>query len=297
LVVTHQPAALLVSVLLIAPYALWRGGSFVRAGGGIALGLALTAVYVVPALMLPMNQAQMYRPFFRVADLYFWNWNGSLLTVLAPQIMMTIFGVILARGRGFWSLTTFALAAVVVGPLPVLMLPILDKVQFPWRAIMLIEFCVVTKLALDAAPPPKVYGWVYPVMLAGILIQPPAHEALARFPDATEYLPSAAIRPDTQPVGLPPPDYLRLPQRSQAGGMVTLRKFNFPSWTSCRPITGVLVSFPQGCEARIGITPPERIGGWISLSALLAWLAAAATLAHRRRLSWRRIAPQATAPA
>ena len=284
LVMTHLPIALLISVLLIAPYALWRRGSFVRAGLGLALGLGMAAIYLVPALTLPMNTAQMYRHYFRVGDLYFWNWDGRLLKVLAPQIMMTVLALILARGRSFWSIWTYVLCAVVVGVLPVLMLPILDKVQFPWRCLMLIEFCVLTKLALDPRALTRPVAIVYPIMLLALVLHPPAHEPLDRFPDATEYLPAVAIRPDTEPVGLPPQDYLDLPQRMAFRGGVLHRKFNFPAWQSCAPLIGPLVITPPGCEARIGLTPPERIGGAISLAALAAWLTALlAGLAFRKR--------------
>ena len=115
LVMTHLPTALLISALLIAPYAIVRRGALVRAGLGIALGIALAAIYLAPALMLPMNTAQMYRPNFRVADLYFWNWTGPIVRILAPQLMMTTLLAILARGRSFWSIWTFVLCAVVVG--------------------------------------------------------------------------------------------------------------------------------------------------------------------------------------
>ena len=71
------------------------------------------------------------------------------------------------------------------------MLPILDKVQFPWRTLMLIEFCVVTKLSLDPRTLTRPVALLYPVMLAAIIIQPPVREDLSRYPDATEYLPPA----------------------------------------------------------------------------------------------------------
>jgi hypothetical protein len=285
LVMTHLPTALLISVLLIAPYALYRRGDLIRAGLGIGLGLGMAAIYLVPALMLPMNTAQMYRPYFRVADLYFWNWHGSLLSVLAPQIMMTIVALILARGKSFWSVWTYVLCAVAVGLVPILMLPILNKVQFPWRTLMLIEFCVVTKLALDPRTLTRPVAVLYPLMLLTIVLHAPVREPLDRFPDATEYLPAAAIRPDTQPVGFPPAEYLRLPERSNTAGMVTWRRFNFPAWTGCGDYPGVLVTAPQGCTPQIGLTAPERIGGAISLAALAAWLTALLAGLARRRAS------------
>jgi hypothetical protein len=272
LVMTHLPTALLVSALLMAPYILWKRGDLVRTGAGMALGLALAAIYLVPALTLPLNTAQMYRQNFRVADLYVWNWTWPIARVIAPQLLMMTFLAILARGRSVWSLWSYVLCAVVLGLIPVLMLPILDKVQFPWRALMLIEFCVATKLALDPRALSRPVGLIYPVMLLGLMIQPPVKAPLGRFPDATEYLPAAVVGPATEPVDLPPPAYLAMAERTHAGATVTLRRFNFPSWTSCRPIEGVLVTIPEGCEARIAITGPEKLGAGISLAALLAWL-------------------------
>jgi hypothetical protein len=283
LVMTHLPTALLISVLLIAPYALYRRGALVRAGLGVALGLALAAIYLAPALLLPMNTAQMYRPYFRVADLYFWNWHGSLLSVLAPQIMMMLLALILARGRGFWSVWTYILCAIAVGLIPILMLPILNKVQFPWRTLMLIEFCTLTKLALDAKTLSRPVALVYPIMLLAIVFHPPVREPLDRFPEATEYLPPAAIRPDTQPIGLPPPEYIKRPERTVADGQVTWRRFNFPAWTRCAAGEGVLVTAPEGCTPEIGLTPPERIGGAISLAGLAAFLTVMLVGLARRR--------------
>src|SRR5205085_661182 len=118
------------------------------------------------------------------------------------------------RGRSVWTLWSYVLCAVVLGLIPVLMLPVLDRVQFPWRALMLIEFCVATKLALDPRALSRPVGLVYPVMLLGLMIQPPVKEPLGRFPDATEYLPPAAVGPGTQPVDLPPPAYLVMAERT-----------------------------------------------------------------------------------
>jgi hypothetical protein len=159
---------------------------------------------------------------------------------------------------------------------------VLNRVQFAWRSLMLVEFCIVTAVALRAKAPSRLLALAYPVLIASLVVIPPARIDLSRFQDATEYMPAAALRLPVRTIDLPRKDILNLPPRSEANGLITLRRFNFPSWRSCRPIEGILVSYPVGCEAKLVATASERIGALVSFSGLAA-LGALAWSSRRRR--------------
>jgi hypothetical protein len=268
LVLTHLPTALLISVLLIPPFALWMRGDLGKAAMGIGLGLALAGVYLIPALTLPMNVELMTRHHYGVWDSFVWNWGSKNL--MGPIILVVVAMAVLTASKRFWSILAIVLAAVALGLIPVLLAPVLSRVQFAWRALMLVEFCIVTAVALRAKTPSPLVALAYPVLIASLALIPPARIDLSRFQDATEYMPAAALRIPVHTVDLPRQSFLDLPQRSEENGTVTLRRFNFPSWRSCRPIEGVLVRYPVGCEARLVATPSEKLGAVVSLSALAA---------------------------
>jgi hypothetical protein len=216
------------------------------------------------------------------------------------------------RGGRFWPLLTLGAAVVSLGLTPLFNFPILDKVQFPWRALAIIEFTAITgviawrpKLVWVALGALFIIPGAEPFVRAGqvALNQRLEPERVAAGLDAVEYLPSAytPVPKGRYPTGI---ENYRVPLvqgpvsdvqtasdgsvslKATADGRITVRKANFPRWRIEGPrggvpiLAGPLISF----EARAGETyrltavptGPEIIGGWISLLGLvlsaLLWL-------------------------
>lgn len=318
LVCTHLPVALLTSVTLIPPLvvrAAWKDPMIAArcAVAGFA-GLLLSALYLAPALTLQSHTLMpqvMWAAHFDIR-----NWSALRLlgpepdAFLAPTALLASGWAVVAlaamtRGARFWPLLTLALTILSLGLTPLFNLPILDKVQFPWRALALIEFTAITA-AVVWRPRPV---W----MALGLLLLIPGSEPFVRSGrlalsqhvdpqkvaaglDAVEYLPSAytPVPKGRYPTGIE--DY-RLPLAqgavtdvhaaldgtlvvtAAADGPITVRKANFPRWRVTGPdgpvaiLLGPLVSFDakagQAYRLEPVATQPEVIGGWLSLFGLV----------------------------
>lgn len=200
LIMTHLPVALLTAMGLIAPMVLRRRehvASYVLAG---AIGLGLSAIYLLPALTLQdhISTAAMTSGYFQPENWAPWGPNAGLWVVpfaLAP--------LALAVGRErFWlGLTLFAIAMSLAVIPAVWSLPALNRVQFPWRMLVVVEFAAVTAAALA---PPK----LIPVAIAFAISLSPYTQLVSlgslglrthygveidrNLPDAPEYLPSGS---------------------------------------------------------------------------------------------------------
>jgi hypothetical protein len=198
LILCHLPTALLVSISLVPAYVAWsawtglRGERLAAIGTsalGLAWGAALAALYLVPALGLQafISAEQLWTPAYQ-AD----NW----LLLLPPtafgrptEVMVTIdciagaaavalAGVVLfARGRReavFWAVLALGVIALMAGVVPGFwrVVPLVSKVQFPWRFLVVVEFATVVALCLypwqDARRPARL------VFLAAVLALIPA---------------------------------------------------------------------------------------------------------------------------
>ena len=156
LILTHLPLALLTSLFLIVPYCVWRRQ--VRAYVlPLALGIAMAAVYLVPALAL----SDYRRTELLWADPQFQARNWSLIFPREGPVegMHKVFAAILllsfvpiatlwfARQRieaGYAA----ACCLIAAGVVPALWaLPLLRDVQFPFRMLPLIEFAIATGAA------------------------------------------------------------------------------------------------------------------------------------------------------
>jgi hypothetical protein len=304
LIGTHLPLALLTSLFLIAPFAVLHRRSLARFALAIASGIALSAIYLVPALALTRfhDATQLYHaPFLTTAyySIYAGNWHDPV--VLGIFMIMAAIVVICARSaltrRDGWAIYAIALCVVVSGVVPFLWsLPLLADVQFPFRALPLAEFavaCVVARVPLKDGWPSLLIA--VPMIFAPLLSAPPASTAptletlRALHPDAYAFVPPGVVAPglseaeqakvDISIARIPPP---------QVPGMVVEPVFYFPSW-SCgvpEPRTQLLMHRP-GCNPQIVRTPPERLGAAISaiagLLVLLAWSAAVLGTRRRRR--------------
>jgi len=290
-VFSHLPVALLTSVMLIAPYGLWllwsaKGRRFafaIRAGLGLAAGLALSAIYLAPALMLQPWVSADYLWTLQPAEHAFTSpaaWAQPFQPVLAGiSSIEAAFAVLLGwrawQARDRWSLAWAALALaaflLLSGLVPgVWSIPLMAKVQFPWRAISVEEFALVTAVAVSRWPVTRGLALLSAVLaianpgltadLRNLARGAPddqrvsadyVEHLLTTSTDAAEYLPHGML----QIVGgLPQP---RVPlarlatlplaagalsatsdpstgavrlRPPPAGGRVVLRRFYFPSW-------------------------------------------------------------------
>lgn len=165
LITAHLPTALLSSFTVIPVYVLYRErrpDALARCAVGGGLGIALAMIYLAPTLLMQGT----------VSIQVFWNglYQVSRWFVLTPdrwpesQIMWAITGLCVGYavlGVGicvafrrrpeplFWAATSVGCVALVAGVVPWFWsVPEIAKVQFPWRLMVVVEFCAVTALTL-----------------------------------------------------------------------------------------------------------------------------------------------------
>ena len=364
LIFSHLPVALLTSVMLIGPYGLYllwnaRGHRLafaLKAGAGLACGAGLAAIYLVPALTLQGSISSDYLWTLQPATHVFTSavaWADPFQPVLAGIAgIEAAFAAMLGwrawrgedRGPLVWAGLTLGAFVLLSGLVPgVWSIPLMAKVQFPWRAISVEEFALVTLAAAAPWPAPKGLAVLFGVLAIAnpgttadlknlaqgrpdaLRVAPGFVDGLLRTStDAAEYLPHGMLRVQgVQPLPLIPLERLTaLPlasgslsavgdpesgaiglQPAPAGGVVVLRRFYFPSWrvtcdgaaVAASPF-GVarLLSFnaPPGatrCEASVGQTPQEQLGGVLTLASaagLLGYAIWALGPAIVRRRPW-----------
>jgi len=169
LLLSHLPTALLVSVTLAPAYAVFRVRASPRlalaplAGG--CLGLALAAIYLLPALRLQgwISAELFWTQFYHVDN---WlliapaRWPEPILMqaiasialaalALAGVVCVTAWKSVEAR---FWAIASLVCIALLAGVVPWFwQLPELAKVQFPWRLMLAVEFALITAVCLAPA--------------------------------------------------------------------------------------------------------------------------------------------------
>jgi hypothetical protein len=179
LVMSHLPTALLASVTVIPTYVLfraWRLGERRAAAGlllrclkGGALGIGLAALYLVPALELQdwISADQLWTSFYRVENWFVlapdrWIDPDTMRTIASLALAAVVLGVGLCivllqmpagdprrQEFGFWIAICLVCLALIVGLVPWFWdLPLLPKVQFPWRLMVVAEFAAITALCL-----------------------------------------------------------------------------------------------------------------------------------------------------
>jgi hypothetical protein len=173
LLMAHLPTALLVSLFLIPPYVAVLATKSSRpvvflcvAAAGGAVGTGLASIYLIPALaLLPyVSPAALSGSFYRPENWFFWHVEAGVMAarmflIVPVTLAAAVFAVGSIRdGRGarkslLWAAITLVLAILIAGLVPpVWTLPGLRLVQFPWRALLLVEFSTITMLAIH---PPK----------------------------------------------------------------------------------------------------------------------------------------------
>jgi hypothetical protein len=156
LILTHLPLALLASLFLIAPYCLWHG-ELRRYAAPLVLGIAIAAIYLVPALVLDKyrhSELLWADPSYQAKNwsLLFWHegpvrgMRNLFAVILASFLIPTI--VLWFAGQKKAALYAAACCIVAAGIIPGLWaLPLLRDVQFPFRMLPLVEFAIATGIA------------------------------------------------------------------------------------------------------------------------------------------------------
>jgi len=305
LIMTHLPTAVIVSVLLVAPYALWSARAdkrrLIPVARGVALGLGGAAIYLIPALTLQSHSSvgalwdakflnpanwSLLHPELWVSKSYVLLFAGLAAAISVASILLSI------RQWSFWSAWTIAICLIVAGLLPGFWsLPVIKAVQFPWRALLLAEFGLATLAASWRGSPVLLTAAPLPLLLFSVVMATPANpmhgEPMRPLPtgdvqDVIEYLPPGAVGADRTPH-----DDLLIEAAAAARAHPGSR-FTYPSIQALcgravvppvrNPDSRLLLSAPQGCRLVVKRLPAE----WAGLSvSLLAWLAMAApTLAR-----------------
>jgi hypothetical protein len=312
LIAAHLPLALLASLFLFGPYALWlarpRWKALAPVAAALATGIGLSAIYLVPALALEPfrdNARLWHNPALQPHNWTLWNpqfWRdhsyAGVLVIAAAIAIPLMVGIARRSGWAAWGLGCTLLA---VGAVPILWsAPLLSAVQFPFRLLPVAEFALAAAVAFAPVRPLLLAMASLPlVAVTGqIIASTPGSESVttaqirAFHPDVPENLP-----PGDRPYSWPSRWALGIAQTHRepvaTGGVTVEPVFYFTAWrvtcgsqaveTFADPATRLLSYKGEGCAPKLGLTAPEKIGGAISLLAFLALLARSAIGYRRRR--------------
>jgi hypothetical protein len=328
MILAHLPTALLASVTILPLACLFeatRAGSgrlmldaLARCAAGAALGGCLAAGYLLPALVLQPAIAadQLWKPFFQVQNWFLLaphDWPRPrfmwLITALAAASFVITAGVLLLSRRVtalFWAAMGLLCLALMAGLLPQFwtQMPFVAKVQFPWRIMMLVEFAMITAVALAWGQASR--RGLAVVLAVALVVSLPAWFLIAKGTtksiidslghwrafqqeadtlqmDATEYLPA----------GFPLPD----PGREPSSGPAALP---VGSPANCPPFVSVCAASPLGENGEmrlhvISAQPAEIVLRRFYFPAWRAELSDGAQLATRAAGPMRELAIQAPA--
>ncbi len=196
LLLSHLPTALLCSITVIPAYVLFTTRSpapLVRCAAGGALGIGLAALYLLPAMELQswISAHELWTSFYRASNWFVMapeRWVdpdtmrviGSIVlaaALLAAGLCLALLQVPDGEGRrelGFWVALSLACLILIAGLLPWFWdLPLVGKVQFPWRLLMVVEFALLTALCLTPLGEVR-RGVVYVLAAAGVALVPGA---------------------------------------------------------------------------------------------------------------------------
>ena len=171
LLLSHLPTALLCSLTVIPAYVLFATRSaalLLRCAAGGALGIGLAAIYLLPAIELQpwISAHELWTSFYRASNWFVMapeRWVdpdtmrviGSIVlaaALLAAGLCFALLQLPDGSGRrelGFWVALSLACLILIAGLLPWFWdLPLVGKVQFPWRLLMVVEFALLTALCL-----------------------------------------------------------------------------------------------------------------------------------------------------
>lgn len=316
LICTHLPLALITSIFLVGPYVLLltraRLSKLIRFAVPLVIGIALAAIYLVPALLLePYRDASKLwsDPALTAENWTLWSFHVRGPAMGMRWMVVTVLLVLGIPAAAYTLLRRFGWAAygvfcciLAAGVIPLLWsLPLLSSVQYPFRAFPLAEFAIATSLAL--MPRIRLEEWLAlaPAAVVTLLLMaspPPAPRGLG--------LAVLAERHPEVPENLPPgfrlyswPSYWALDMAEDHRrpviheGRSIEPTFYFPAWrVTCarQPVpteadaqTGLLSYRGEGCARTLTWTKPERIGTAISALAALVLLRLSILAARRPR--------------
>lgn len=299
LVMSHLPLAFLASLFLIAPHALisgWKSpAALVRMATAFALGLGLSAVYVVPAIALEpyRSSADLWTlRYLQPATWTVWSaeaWSDQTyraIVIVSAALVIPSAGLV-AREKSLWAIWTVICLLIAIGAVPFIWsLPGLRWVQFPFRLLPIAELAFVTAAARGAkGRVPWLMIWAAFLLVGAFIVAAKPESAnlgdrmmRGAHPDVPENLP-----PGVRPYSWPSKWALEVAKehrQPQFDGKVTVEPvFYFPSWevrcggravrTFPDPTTTLLAHEGEGCRRELVATGPERIGAYASLAALL----------------------------
>lgn len=300
LLMTHLPLALLATIFLLVPYACTTArGRIVKVCASFAIGGALSAIYLIPALALEpyRSSADLWSlPMLQPSNWSVWNagaWSDTAfraVVLVAAGIGIPLVALCM-RKRSAWGFWALICAAIAVGFVPFLWsLPALNAVQFPFRLLPIAEFAFATAFASaprDRTASPILWGPLLAMAAFGILAKPInvdfSFEQLRQLhPDVPENLPPAK-RPYSWPSrwALTVAGSHTAPQTR--GGLTLEPVFYFPSWkvtcagrsvaSSPDPTTQLLRHHGDGCDRTLIQTAPQKVGKAASILGLLTLIA------------------------
>jgi 6-pyruvoyl-tetrahydropterin synthase related domain len=299
---SHLPTALLISLTVVPLYVLFRAWTLrqsssaaaflLRTAGAGVLGLGLTAIYLIPALTLQdtISIELLWVPGYQV-DTWFLltpqRWLPPFYTIVmitsaaAAYALATVgMAVVLRQARAsgerwqepaFWVLVCLLGLVLMSGLTPWFwhIVPMVAKVQFPWRLMIVVEFAAITALCL--MPWATFRRTAFLLFVAAVVAAAPCVGLLGKgivsaiayalkgeiaLPqDVMEYLPAGYPRPANlsyTELGLEPLanvpeitctpavsvcrvksenfDTIRVEIESATPSKVVLRRFFFPAW-------------------------------------------------------------------
>lgn len=208
LLMTHLPTSLLATITVIPAYVLLRAWRLDERRSAISLiaravlagtlGVGLAAIYLVPALSLqewisseilwglPQYQPENWLPLRPglwmepSPHLVMHFVISAIISALFVALGLCALWPMMAADRSrrvdmaFWIALTLTAVALVTGLVPGFWsLPLLGKVQFPWRLLLVVEFAAVTALCLAFTQARKAYrgsDYVYGTVAAALLV-------------------------------------------------------------------------------------------------------------------------------
>lgn len=298
LLLTHLPIAMLTGLFLIAPLMVRRVAQDRTAlPAGIVAGLlafSLAAFYLLPALTLQdrVSMNLLWNPIFSATAWSIWRAGSEVFTAIALAALLLAW-----PARSIWTGIAVFAALASIRLIPFLWeIDLLNKVQFPWRALCIAEFAAVVALMHYRPRPVLLTAALLPLALAyyivggvsyAMLRLPTDYDWVARTgPDAPEYLPygfnSALVSDFDRTVNLSSVRRLSRDDRMmvEQAGPVTFGRSAFPIWRVMHDgrtveTHGPLLHF----QATPGLYRIERVRIWQEQAGAAISLACAILLA------------------